>query len=294
MHTAHPPVTAGTIHSRIRREALPGLGMLLLAIGMVTSAVLGPLVTGIMSFAVSEDMENQLIGGEIASLLLAAPLATLTGLLWLRGHRLAPVVAIGPAIYATYIYTQYVIGPEYSRYDGNAERAFPLYLLLVLGGWSLAARAWIELSTLALPEPGPRLGHGLGWILIGLNSLFALAWLASIAGVIVRDAPTAEYRADTTLFWVVRLMDLGFVIPIGIITGVALLRRHPLRTRLTYAWLGAQTLLTSAVCGMAWVMTLRDDPAANPVFLVATTVIAVGLAGFVVALWRRAAARPER
>jgi hypothetical protein len=260
----------------------------LLALGMVTSAVLGPLMLGIVTFPVSPAMENQLVGGEVVSLLLAAPVAALAGTLWLRGHRLAPVAAIGPAIYAAYMYAQYVVGPEYSRHEGNSERAFPLYLLLVLCGWLLAARSWVAIGALDLPALGPRLGRGLGLALVGLNTLFALAWIGSLVPLVTGSEPSAEYLADQTLFWVVRLMDLGFVIPVGLATGVTLLRKLPMATRLAYAWVGAQTLLTAAVCGMAWVMELRDDPAANPVFLVATTVMTLAFGAVSVTLWRRA------
>lgn len=289
MQALHLPTTSARSNHRLARAAIPGIGSLLLALGMVTSALLGPLVLDVVTFPVSADMENQLVGGEVASLLVAAPLAAIAGALWLRGHPLAPVVAIGPAIYAMYMYTQYIVGPEYSRYPGNSERAFPLYLLLVLGGWLLAARCWVALGTLALPAPGPRLGRGLGLALIGLNALFALAWIGSLVPAIAGTDPSDEYLADQTLFWVVRLMDLGFVIPAGLITGIALVRALPVATRLAYAWLGAQTLLTTAVCGMAWVMALRDDPAASAVLLVATSVMALAFGAVAVTLWRRAA-----
>jgi hypothetical protein len=293
VHALHLPTTLirGTLH--IDRAAIPGIGMLLLALGMATSAALGPLGLDIVTFPVSPAMENQLIGGEIVSLLVAAPVAAVAGVLWLRGHPLAPVAAIGPAIYAAYMYTQYVVGPEYSRYEGNSERACPLYLLLVLFGWLLAARSWIVLGGLDLPAPGLRLGRGLGLGLTGLNALFALAWIVSLVPVVAGNNPSAEYLADQTLFWTVRLMDLGFVIPVGLITGIALLRSHPAATRLTYAWLGAQTLLTAAVGGMAWVMQLRDDPSANPAFLVATTAMALAFGVVYATLWRRAAGAHE-
>jgi hypothetical protein len=288
MHALHLPTAHARNALRVDRAALPGIGLLLLALGMIASAVLGPLVLGVVTFPVSAAMENQLVGGEVVSLLVAAPVAALAGVHWLRGHPLAPMAAIGPAIYAAYMYAQYIVGPEYSRYEGNSERAFPLYLLLVSLGWLLAARAWIELGRLSLPDPGPRLRRGLGMAMVGLNALFALAWTGSLVPVIAGGDPSAEYLADQTLFWVVRLMDLGFVIPVGLLTGVALLRKLPVATRLAHAWLGAQTLLTAAVCGMAWVMEVRDDPAANPVFLVATTAMALAFAAVWVTLWRRA------
>src|SRR5207248_1475860 len=96
--------------------------------------------------------------------LVAAPLAVAAGVLWLRGHRLAPVLALGPALYAVYTCTQAVLGPEYDRYPGNNERAFPLYLTLVILGWAIVVRCWSELAG----EPLPALPTGLRVSLAGL------------------------------------------------------------------------------------------------------------------------------
>ena len=52
----------------------------------------------------------------------------------------AAIPGIGLLILALGMATSAVLSPEYSRYDGNSEPAFPLYLLLVLFGWLLAAR----------------------------------------------------------------------------------------------------------------------------------------------------------
>ncbi len=271
-----------------RGRAIPGFGLLALAAGMAVAMLLGPLGFGVVSFAVSESAETQLLGGEVATMFLAIPLATVAGVLWLRGARLAPVLACGPGIYAAYMYAQYALAPDFTRYEGNSQRAFPLYLLLVLGGWLIAAHSWVALARLDLPAPGARLGMITGALLFILNLLFALAWIASIVPVVAGNEPGSAYLADPTLFWMVRLMDLGFVIPLGIATALVLLRRLPIRARLLYAWHGAQTLLVSAVCGMAWMMEVRNDPEADPVFLVATTLVSVAFIAIGSMLWRAA------
>ena len=158
-----------------RGRAIPGFGLLALAAGMTTATLLGPLGFGVVSFAVSESAETQLIGGELATIFLAIPLATVAGVLWLRGARLAPVLACGPGIYATYMYAQYALAPDFTRYDGNSARAFPLYLLLVLGGWLIASHSWVTIARLGLPDPAARLGTITGVILMVLNLLFAFA-----------------------------------------------------------------------------------------------------------------------
>ncbi len=271
-----------------RSRVIPGVGLLALAAAMALATLLGPFGFGVIRFAVSESAETQLLGGEIITVVLAIPIAITAGVMTLRGLRLAPVLAIGPGIYATYMYIQYTLAPDFTRYEGNSERAFPLYLLLALGGWLIAAHSWIAITRLDLPDPGGRLGTITGVFLRTVNLLFALAWFASIAPIVAGRDPGSAYEADPTLFWMVRLMDLGFVIPLGTATAVALLSRLPVRARLLYAWHGAQTLLVSAVCGMAWMMAIRNDPEADPVFLVATTVISVTFIAVGVIHWRKA------
>jgi hypothetical protein len=89
-----------------------GLGSIALGAGIATAAVLGPLALDVIRFRTSDHLENQFVGGEIVSLGVVAPAAIAAGALWLRGHRLAPVVALGPSLYAVYTYTTAVVGQE--------------------------------------------------------------------------------------------------------------------------------------------------------------------------------------
>ena len=261
----------------MRRERANAVASIALGVGIAANAVLGPLVLGIIRVRESANMETQLLGGELTSLFLAAPLAFVAGILWWRAPRLAPVVGIGPAGYALYTYVQFVLVPDYSRYSGNNERFFPLYLALVmLGGW-LVWRAWHELWATRVATPSRRLATANGILLVVLNGAFALAWLASVATILLGQ-PTAEYREHPTGFWLIRLMDLGFIIPFGLTTGIGLLRRAPWASRNAYAFTGTQALLACAVSGMAIRMWLRNDPAVTPALLIIST---VGAAAFV-------------
>jgi hypothetical protein len=268
-------VTEGA--SRVNKEARTGFGLLALGVGMAVNAILGPLGLGVIDSRVSDNMQNQLLGGEIVSLLLAAPVAVVAGVLWLRGSQFAPPLAIAPALYAVYTYVQFIVGPDYTRYDGNNERAFPLYLLLIVLGWAIAISAWGALGRMALPAPSLGLARILAIILIAISVLIGFAWIASIAGVISGGSVTQEYRDDPTLFWMIRLMDLGFVIPAGLMTAVGLLRHAVWSNRLTWALIGFQTLLTGSVASMAIAMEVRDDPSANPVLLTVTVVTTLAL-----------------
>jgi hypothetical protein len=244
-----------------------------LAGGILAATLLGPLALGVVRFRVSASAEQQLIGGEIASLALAVPVAAIAGWLWWRGSRLGPMLALGPGAYAAYMYTQYIIGPEYSRYPGNNERAFPLYLALgALGGW-IAVDAWRTLGAREAAPPPHRLRRAIGWLLIVTGAVFALAWIGSIADVL-GGSPSDDYLRDPQLFWLVRFMDLGGVIPLAVIAGAGTLRAAPWSPRATVVAMGFLTLIVAAVAGMAIRLQVTGDPGASTVFTVVTAVFA--------------------
>jgi len=111
-------------------------------------------------------------------LVLAGPLAIVAGALWFRGVKRAPMIAIGPLGYALYMYVQFILVPDYTRYSGNNERWFPMYLLMVMASWIMALEAWREIE-----QPARFARHRttrlFGGLLLLLNSLFALAWWSS-------------------------------------------------------------------------------------------------------------------
>lgn len=82
----------------------------LLAVGILIAGALGPLGLGIIRFHVTELVENQYLGGEIVTLAIAAPALVAAGILWRRLDPLAPVIAIGPAIYTVYTFITVILG----------------------------------------------------------------------------------------------------------------------------------------------------------------------------------------
>jgi len=269
----------------MRRNRVNALASTALGLGIATSAVLGPLVLGIIRVHESANMESQLLGGELTSLFLAAPLACIAGILWWRAPRLAPVIGIGPAGYALYTYVQFVLVPDYTRYPGNNERFFPLYLALVMLGGGLVWRSWHELSSAPVATPPRRLATMSGTFLIVAHGALALAWIGSIATTLFGQ-PSPEYQEHPTGFWLVRLMDLGFVIPFGLTAGIGLLRGAPWASRNAYAIAGSEALLACAVSGMAIRMWMQNDPAATPTLPIVSTLGAIAFLTMYVAFIR--------
>ena len=87
-------VGAGRIplQRRSDRSSEPAFAAALLALAgvLVLNSLLGPLGTETIEYPITGTLTNQLIGLEVVTLALVAPLAGAAGLLALRGHRAAP------------------------------------------------------------------------------------------------------------------------------------------------------------------------------------------------------------
>lgn len=129
------------------------LGLFILGAGAALVALLGPLVGNLIRYHASEGAVNQIVGGDVAGLVLVAPLSVLAGVLVWRGHRAGPVLALGPAVYALYMYSQLALGGDFVRYPGNSERFFLLYLGLFAVAGAIAIRAWTMMDVDRLPAP---------------------------------------------------------------------------------------------------------------------------------------------
>lgn len=262
-----------------------GLPAIMLGAGIGIAAAIGPLGAHLINFRTSAHIENQFIGGEVASLGLVAPAAVAGGMLTARGHRLGPVLSMGPAMYAVYTYTTAIVGQEYARYPGNVEKFFPLYAALVAGGAITALRSWNQIDPLSLPVPSERLRKGLAGAFLSLGSFFALAWAAQIVSVLTGHQ-SDEYREGPTLFWTIKLLDYGFFIPLLMATGVGLIRRDPQATKAAYGLAPFATCMIVSIGGMGVAMELKGDPSANLGMLAIFTPIGLALAGLTGGLLR--------
>ena len=102
----------------------PALGLVAVSVGLAAVALLGPLVFELIDYRVSETLRNQTIGLDAVSLLFVAPLALIAAVLVLRRHIAGPALALGIGAYTSYMFVQYILGPDYANRGGNNERLF--------------------------------------------------------------------------------------------------------------------------------------------------------------------------
>jgi uncharacterized membrane protein YhdT len=256
----------------VSRLTAYGAGLLAMAVLLAADLAGGPMGADDIDYGISESMWNQLLGLELVTLFLVLPWTVVAAVLALRGHAAAPLLGFAPSAYTTYMYAQYVLGPQYDSYRPVVLLELALTstgLLLTLWSWSLAR---------ALPAPSttPRRQRALGLVLLGLAGFVVLRYLPGLVDTVGQAPIPTEFSDAPTFYWSIVLLDLGVVVPLTVAAGVAALRGTPAGVRAPYAVLGWFALVPPSVFAMAAVMLARDDPNAS----VPTTVL-LGVASLV-------------
>lgn len=256
-----------------------GASLLSLAVLLVLNTVLGPLVTGVVDYEISATVYNQLVGLEIVTVLLVAPVTAWAGVLALRGHPAAPLLAIGPAAYTTYMFVQYVLGPEYDSYSPTV--LFQLGLVVLSG--SLALWAWQLSGTGRQPVTSPRQRRIRGVLLLGFAGFVLLRYAGGLVGAWTGADIAEEFADDRTFYWSIFLLDLGAVVPFTVAAGLGALLDRPWADRAVPAVMGWFALVPPSVASMAVVMLARGDAHASVGTVVMLSVASVVFGA--VAVW---------
>jgi hypothetical protein len=265
------------------------LAGLLLAQGalVVTSSVLGPLVLDVLHYRTSASGLDQIRGSDLAALAVMAPLCVWVGKLARDGHPAAPLLALAPAGFSVYIWSQLLLGSEWGRLPGNVEWFAPLLLGVVGVGVAVAVRATRALRA----QPGLRWSRRMeratgvlmlvvaGFVVVGIHLRDLVDALQDHpVGVALLSTPNA--------FWVVKAMDLGIIAPASLLMGIGLLRRRSWARAPAAAVLGGYALLGWSVAAMGWSMVLGGAVDASLGLCIGSTAVAAAVTGYAVALYR--------
>ena len=253
--------------------------LLLLAGVLLLNTILGPVVLGVVSYPITETVENQLRGLELVSALLVAPWAAVAGVGALRGRPAAPILGFAPAAYAAYMFVQYVLGPEYARYSITSLAQLGIFVLaagLMLWSWSLS-------GGVHLPPVRARQATRSGLLLFALAAVVLLRYTGAMAGAFSGSRIEQEFAEERTFFWSIFLLDLGVVVPCTVAAGVAVLRGTTVGPRALCAVVGWFALVPPSVAAMAAVMWARNDPNAS---ISTVVLLSAASAAFGVFAWR--------
>ncbi|HEX6208611.1 MAG TPA: hypothetical protein VF058_09695 [Actinomycetota bacterium] len=259
-----------------------GVGLITLGAGLIVSAILGPLVLGIVDYPLSESLTNQTLGLDAVSLTLVAPVSVLAGALALRGHPAGPVLGFGPAAYGWYMLLQFVVGPEYAYYPG----ALPLHLgLFVLSG-TIAVGSWRAIRSEELPPATRRADRLRGVALLAFSGFLLSRYVPLVADALRGEGLSAEALEGVTMFWSIFLLDLGVVLPATIAAAVGVIAGAPWGRKAMYALVGWWAFVPASVAAMAIVMVGNDDPNASTGQAAVFVVVAVLVLAFAAVVYR--------
>ena len=253
-------------------EVALAAGLFIIATGLAAVAVLGPFVSGVVEYHVTETLRNQTIGLDAVSLLVVAPLSLVAALLVLRRHIAGPALALGVGAYTSYMFVQYTLGPEYERLPGNNQLLFPFYLVLFAAGWLVALAAWNSFDVGPLPRSRRR-DRLIGRIVLPLLAFVVFfRYIPALTDWMGAQPGDSGYLAGPTFSWAIALLDLGVFLPATTIACVGLVRGTSWAQKALYTVVGWFGLVGPAVAAMAITMYVNDDPNAaggNAVFMTA-------------------------
>ena len=165
-------------------------------------------------------MAVQGIAQDAVTLVLGIPLLLVSLYLYRQGRLRGQLLLTGTLAYFLYTYTSLAFGAAFN----------PLFLVYVaLFSLSLFAFiiAMLSVDVRALPwhftEKLPR--RAISIFMFAGGGFLLLAWLGRIVPGMSGGIP-AGLLTNTTLF--IQVMDLGLIVPLMVLSGILLLRRHPL------------------------------------------------------------------
>jgi hypothetical protein len=239
------------------------MGFLSIATGIILIflAVKGPLFLNHIKYKTADILNNQLIGQDVVNLFLLSAILIAGGVALFFKKQISKYLLIITPLYLIYFVLSYTIGWEWSspKYAGNSE-GYTFYFLFVL-----ISSLLILLYSLSI-FPKNVENHFKKKPLIVYSVLFsffllvfASMWVKEVMEVMATGTARA-YDIAPTAFWVVRIFDLGFSIPLGLVSVYLLWTRPNTTYPIQFLFYGFFLTMIIAVNAMGLVMYFNHDP----------------------------------
>jgi hypothetical protein len=266
----------------------PSLALVALGTALAAAALLGPLALGLIEWRISANSLNQTYGADGAALVLLAPASVAAAWLAWRRRPVAAPLAFGLGLASLYYGVASVLGADYVQYEGNNERFFLLFLAIIVLSWTVAVWGWSEMGG-SSRQPARTLARATAIVFVAGGIAIASAWLVQLAtiatnGGLIAAADVQAYRESPSAFWLVRIVDLGFIVPLAVVSGAGLWRGNAVAAQAATGIASFMTLQASAVLAMGVIMLIRSDPTATPALVVVLAPITLALAFLTVRL----------
>lgn len=253
---------------------------------LIYLTILGPMYQGRILFKTHPDVYNQLIAQDAVNMYFLAPILLIGAWGLLNRKRYAKYFLIATPLFLMYYAMSYAMGWEWKveSYTGNSHHYFFYYLYILVASLLIMLYSLHIFPSKQKPIFGKRgllIYSSLMTIFMGL---FAMMWMQEVFEVFATGT-SRGYDLAPAAFWLVRTFDLGFSIPLALIS-VYLLWTHPQTTfpiqMLLYGFFVTMSVVVNA---MGLVMYLNHDPAfeisSSVVFLILMLISILGY-GYVI------------
>lgn len=165
-------------------------------------------------------MAVQAIAQDYVTLFFGVPLLILALYLSRKGLLKGHLLLTGTLGYFLYTYASYSFLSMYNSF-------FLIYVLLMSASFFAFTLAMMSFDVAKLPQSfNEKLPVKLiGGFLLFASVVFGLMWLGKIVQPLINDTPVIGIDHYTTL--VIQALDLGFVVPVGFVSGLLLIKRKP-------------------------------------------------------------------
>lgn len=254
-------------------ERLSALLCLLISVGIFIAAILGPLGLELVHFHMSRNAIVQYQGGDVVTVAIGFALLG-CGWLWWQESMQVPAITLGLSLFVIYTFVTVVLPQDYTLYpDGNVKRFMLLYFAITACATMLSA---LSINSLIGRSPvlSPNWIRVSQWV-IGIQAgLFLLMWLSQVMRAANNDLPT-DAADMPNLFWLIRYLDLGFVIPLAFMAVIMLRSQQPLAAILVLAVTGFTTCMLIAIAAMSINQWRTDQPGGSIALAIAMVVLAL-------------------
>jgi len=245
---------------------------------LIYLAIEGPLFLQHIKYKTADIINNQLVGQDMVNMFVLSPILIIAGITLYLKKKIAPYLLIITPLFLIYYVLSYTIGWEWSspEYSGNSE-SYTFHFLFIL----ISSLIMLLYSLSIFPQNVESTFRKKGLIVYSVLFsffllIFASMWIKEVLEV-MSTGTTRAYDVAPTAFWLVRIFDLGFTIPLGLISVYLLWARPNTSYPVQFMFYGFFLTMIIAVNAMGISMFLKDDPT----FLMRDLVVFLILAGIV-------------
>lgn len=265
----------GTFGSSFERNFVASISIVA-AVLLIFLAIEGPLFLHQIQYKTADLLNNQVVAQDFVNMFLLAPILIVGGMmLFLRKRTSQYLLPLTP-MYLIYFVLSYTLGVEWSspHYSGNSEKFTFCFLFILISSlvillYSLSIFPHTVQTT--FKKKGLLIYSALFSIFL---LIFASMWIKEVLEVI-STGTTNAYDIAPTAFWVIKIFDLGFSIPLGFISVYLLWARPNTTFPIQLLFYGFFVTMIVAVDAMGFVMFLNNDPTLKAEHLIVFSALAL-------------------